>query len=374
MIISQNLPLPALNNAFEDNDNFLINGDCRIAQAGTGFSAAAGVTVFPVDHFQLINFAGGAVLTASQLGDHPILRNGYCVDFTVTTADAAVAAADLVEPLFPIEGYDVAQFLNDEALASLFVPLCISFWVKSNVTGTLGVTFSSGNADRNFPETFTINAADTWQYCVMGVIDSNFANGGTWQLNNSARGACIQFNMMAGSNYTGGTAGVWNAASGSRFTTGQVNRCANVNNYLRVTDVKLQRGLVATTYKRQTFQRQLAECQRYYWQTFAYGTVPVQNIGSSVNSITYRVQTGAAVTNSIRVQHPVPMRATPTLTTYSPQAATANWYNISLVAASGAPAAEASSNYMHTTIRNPQVAGDAAGHLISVHAAFNARI
>lgn len=90
---------------------------------------------------------------------------------------------------------------------------------------------------------------------------------------------------------------------------------------LEVADVQVEPGASATAYERRSFADELARCQRYFVKTFAYGTAPAQNAGDD----------GAIVTGAFGSflytfwLFPQPMRAVPTVTTYAPDAATANW-------------------------------------------------
>ena len=61
-----------------------------------------------------------------------------------------------------------------------------------------------------------------------------------------------------------------------------------------------------------------------------------------------------------------PMRVSPTLTFYNTNNTNANWRNLSLPADSGA-ASGAGLGDMAVAGLNPQVAGDAIGHVIAVH-------
>lgn len=67
---------------------------------------------------------------------------------------------------------------------------------------------------------------------------------------------------------------------------------------------------------------ELAYCQRYFYGTFPTGTIPAQNAGLTGS---FGLVSPAAANFGTSVNFPVPMRATPTLITYNPSAANANW-------------------------------------------------
>lgn len=360
------------------DENFAINGDFTIAQAGNSFAGiAAGTNIYPVDNFGCTNNAGAAIITARQTADHPFLVSGKCVEMLVTTADAAVAAADLVFGYLPVEGNDLAKFLNDSV--GSFRNFVISFWAKTNIAaGAVNVScsFSSPTNDRNFPSTFQITNAGVWQYFAIPVVVNNFAAGGTWNLNTANAGANLYFSLMAGANFTGGTADAWNAVGAAQLLpAGGTNICAAVNNYLRIADLKIQRGVIGTTYNRLTFAQQLLQCQRQYWQTFPYGTVPVQNIGNALGCICYRVPSAGALNFGQFVRFPVKMRATPVAVYFNPLAANTNWRAIARAADSGAATSQPNTISAESVyVDNPQVVADIITDVEAIHASFNARM
>lgn len=377
---NQTNPASPVNDMFGDDDNIIINGDCAIAQAGNSIAAigSGGSGQYAVDCINLQNQVSTAVLTFAQVSDHPILGpQGYSIKATVTTNDAAVAAADRVIIRIVLEGNQIAKIFRDSTTD--YCPLALSFWAKHNlgVNAGLPVTFGSSNFDRVFPSWINLQSG-AWIYCVVPIVSTNFATGGTWNINppNANGGGIVEFALMAGSNFTGATPDQWNSAGTSQlYPTGvATNFCATIGNTLQLADIKLQRGMIGTLYRRKSFALQLAECQRYYWQSFQYGTTPVQNIGNTLSTINYFIQVAGATTSGLQVKHPVTMRATPTVTGFNPQAANNKWRNTGAGADSGTPAFSSSSGTDYTLIQNPQVAGDAAGQNAALHATFNSRL
>lgn len=91
---------------------------------------------------------------------------------------------------------------------------------------------------------------------------------------------------------------------------------------LEVADVQVEPGASATAYERRAFADELARCHRFYRKTFSYATDPAQNAGT-----TGSVAATAASTQIVAVWPIGTMRAAPTVTTYSPSSASANWYS-----------------------------------------------
>jgi hypothetical protein len=94
--------------------------------------------------------------------------------------------------------------------------------------------------------------------------------------------------------------------------------------FLYITDVQLERGSVATEFEQRTFQEELALCKRYYVKTFDYATAPVQNVGSTAGAI---ISQGISGTNGPGTdwRFSSEMRVAPTITSYNPHVADANW-------------------------------------------------
>lgn len=94
--------------------------------------------------------------------------------------------------------------------------------------------------------------------------------------------------------------------------------------------------LTSTTTPVYTYQRfgatagdELDAVQLVYQKNFPIGTAPAQNAGVSAGYNVYHVTaTGESGTFSLYIPLPIQMRATPTIVTYNPGAANANWRDI----------------------------------------------
>ncbi len=87
--------------------------------------------------------------------------------------------------------------------------------------------------------------------------------------------------------------------------------------------IQLEKGSVATDFEERPKQVELALCQRYYCKSYDVGTAP----GTSTYTSCYAARTFADVRETVRF--PVPMRATPTITIYSPQNGSSGYfYNV----------------------------------------------
>ncbi len=248
------------------------------------------------------------VPTVAQAG-----RNlNYSIRAACPTADTTVAAGSLAALRFTVEGYDYQELYQQ--------PQHLSFWVRSTLTGTYGVSLRNSGFDRSFVFTYSISVANTWELKEFVLRDA--PSGGTWDFTNGA-GIDINFTLAAGSTFQT-TANAWQ--TGNFFSTsGQVNLAALNTHAIHITDVRLHGGTIRSPVIVRSFNEMLSEAKRRFWKTFAYGTKPAQNVGSFAGTVSARAAT-ATDSPTIDVRWPSQLQ-TSTVTTYNPTVADANWRN-----------------------------------------------
>jgi len=176
--------------------------------------------------------------------------------------------------------------------------LTLSFWVKSNKTGTYIAWFYNGDAARQIAKAYTVNAADTWEYKAL-TIDGDTVSGFT---NDNGVSIQLEFVLAAGSDYTSGTlATTWQADNNANRYVGNVNLADSTSNYWQITGVQLEVGDTATPFEHpRSYGDELARCQRYFWKT------------EVIMEMSRRDSAGNRV---LPVWFPVQMRATPSVNT-----------------------------------------------------------
>ena len=97
----------------------------------------------------------------------------------------------------------------------------------------------------------------------------------------------------------------------------------NTDGY-EITGIQLELGTV-TAFEYRSFGEELALCERYFTKSFAYETAPVQN-GGAPNVITGQGQAASSPAYAY-VYFKQTMRAAPTIVTFNPNEANANWRN-----------------------------------------------
>jgi hypothetical protein len=287
--------LANLGNAFDDgalsSRNKVINGAMVIDQrnAGAAVTAAAGSTYSTVDRWRT-EVNGGGAFTVQRSTTAPVgFSNSLLV--TVTTADASIAATDFYDAQQFIEGFNVADLDWGTANAK---PVTISFWVRSSLTGTFAGSVGNGAANRSYVFTYSISAANTWEYKTVTVEGDTT---GTW-LKDNGRGLVLSFDLGNGSDYQA-AAGSW-VAQYAVGTSSSVKTIATNEATFYITGVQLEAGDTATPFEHRSFGQELALCQRYYEQDNTNRTClfsgNVTSGGAYYASVSFKVEKRASPT------------------------------------------------------------------------------
>lgn len=247
--------------------NRIINGDMRIDQRYLGASVtASGSAPMSVDRFR-INAAGTGVFTGQRSTTAPpSFMNS--LQLQVTSSDVVLATTDEYFIYQMIEGFNFADFQFGTAGA---LPVTISFWVRSSLTGSFGFALKNGTVARTYPTSYTINTANTWEFKTITIPGDTT---GTWVTNNG-KGAECHWSLGAAAGFKT-TGNAW-AAGNFDSATGTVNWISTLGATFFLTGVQLEVGTVATPFERRHYGQELSLCQRYY-----YGTGVLQQVGGGI--------------------------------------------------------------------------------------------
>jgi hypothetical protein len=183
-----------------ENKNLLINGGMNIFQRGTSQASITANGYYTADRWR-IAANGLGTWTQSRSTDVPSAQGfGYSLKMDCTTADASPAATDLLILQQKIEGQNLQHLLKGTSSAK---KVTLSFWVKSNKTGTYIIEIDHETASRSISKSYTISSADTWEKKEItfdGDTSSTIAN-------DNAIGLSILWWLGAGSNRTSGSLG-----------------------------------------------------------------------------------------------------------------------------------------------------------------------
>ena len=297
----------------QGNRNLVINGAMNVAQRATSSTSQTSAGYKTCDRWRVLITTQGT-WTISQSSTTPNGEFSSSLKFDCTTADASPAASDQVAVETRLEAQDVTHlgYGNSDAKA-----VTVSFWVRSNKTGTYTFEIFAQDPDRLNSTTYTIDSADTWEKKEITVPADTSGSGIT---DDNGIGIIVKWWLGAGSTFTGGTFtnNVWEAnVNANRVHSSQVNLADSTDNEWYITGVQLELGEQATPFEHRSFADDLALCQRYYQKSYSPGVSPGATSGSGIGaSIMYR----AYGTSQLRFsgQFKQSFRDVPTVTAYSP--------------------------------------------------------
>ena len=269
--------------------NRIINGDMRIDQRNAGASITPLDAQYSVDRWGCYRSQASKYVVQQNAGGvtPPV---GFTNYLGATSASAySSASSDYFGIAQAIEGLNTADLMFGTANART---VTMSFWVRSSLTGTFGGALRNSAQNRNFCFSYTVSAANTWEFKTVTVAGDTT---GTW-LTNNGTGISVWFDLGSGSTLTG-AAGSWGAANVVR-PSGSVSLVGTSGATFYVTGVQFEAGSVASPFERRNYGLELMMCQRYF------------------SAFTNRWFTGYAADTSLQINGsplPVTMRAGPTV-------------------------------------------------------------
>ena len=272
----------------------MINGEMKVAQRGTSFSTDSS-TIYTLDRF--MSGTGSSFnfdLTLTQSTDSP---TGFSNSLKITPDSTQTPSGSQNGAIrYNIEAQDLQSLGYGSSDAK---KMTLSFYVKSNKTGTYSVQLIGYDGQNSCVATYTIDASNTWERKTV-TIDANTSNAFA---NDNTLGVIIAWHLACGPDDIVSPSTSWGVATtGFRAATGQVNFMDSTSNEWYLTGVQLELGTEATPFEHRSFSQELALCQRYYQVVRASNRV--RSAGSNhiyANSVNYFVT----------------MRATPSTTKFS---------------------------------------------------------
>ena len=268
--------------------NLIINGNMNIAQRATSVTGITTTGYRTVDRFsQVVSSAG--TWTQTQSADAPTGAGFYnSWEINCTTANASLAAGAFLIANHSIEGFNLQQLGYGAAGAKT---ITLSFWIKSNKTGTYILGIYRPTSGRQISTSYSISVANTWEkktITIGGDTTGAITNANT-------EGFRISWWLGAGSNFSSGTLQTsWGSLTSANRAVGQVNLADSTANSVNITGVQLEVNTTATPFEHLQYGQQLALCQRYFEVVITndgngfYGT---PGAGSDVGYSNYFYQT-----------------------------------------------------------------------------------
>jgi len=286
--------LASVNGGQLSHRNMIINGGMMISQRASSLAITGGSNSYPVlDRYMAVaNSSMSYNVTISQEADNP---DGLGKSFKSLTTSAKTPSGS--------ENYIIRQRLEEQDIrgvgfgTSACKKSTLTFWVKSNKTGTYSVMIYLAGFAINLLTTYTISAQNTWEKKTISipVYTTSYTHPG-----DNAAGFTCDWHLSSGPDDIVSPHSWQTSATNARAATGQVNILDAVNNYWQLANVQYEVGEVSTPFEYRSFGDELRRCQRYF-----------QQVTSSVLSSGYGSADGYSRGSHI---YATEMRATPTLT------------------------------------------------------------
>ncbi len=261
------------------NRNLLYNGAMQVHQRGTITTGITTSGYYTADRWNLSHSNTIGTWTQSIENDAP-MGSGFVKSLKMlcTTANATLDASDGFFLDQRLEGQDLQRIAKGTSSAQ---QLTLSFWVKSNVTGTYVTNLTDNDNLRQVGAQYTISAPATWE---KKIITFPADTTGAFD-NDNALSLSLRFWIVAGSDRSSGTfRTTWTSITTADLAVGQTNVSAATNNYWQITGVQLEVGPTATPFEFEPYQDTLQKCRRYY-QSYNFCTGFTAQPGSSTTYV-----------------------------------------------------------------------------------------
>ena len=238
--------------------NMIINGGMIVSQRGTDAKTISNSGQnYQVDMYRG-RANGGGQFSIQQVIDAPSGTGLYnSLKLQVTTADTSIGNTDYYEVIQYIEG---SSLLPTEYGGSGAKTCTLSFYVKSNVTGThTGAIGNEGN-NRGFGFNYTINSANTWERKTITIPGDT---SGSWERSDGV-GLKVIFSLGIGSQFATSNVSTWETRETMGAVAGNYNLMVSTSNYIYFTGIQFEVGEQATPFEHRGRQEELTRCQRYY--------------------------------------------------------------------------------------------------------------
>ena len=281
--------------------NRIINGGMDIAQRGTSFTSGANNDdAYVLDRFYILS-DGNDAIDVTQTTTVPTGAK-YSIGLDVETTNKKFGIAQIIE--------------NANCFDAIGGAVTLSFQAKVSATTKLdnvkcAIVAWSGTAD-----SVTSDIISAWE--AEGTNPTLIANA-TYENTPANLNVTTSFATYSV------TANVDTASTSNIivFIWSDVTD-TTAGDFLYITNIQLEKGPTATSFDYRDYGRELILCQRYFWKTFAPSTAPAQNVSAS-NVVFVGGVNNDANTKVGSYPCPVQMRADPTVVTFNPFAANANW-------------------------------------------------
>ena len=265
----QKIPASGLENAGGNFKNIIINGDMRIAQRATSATTITNLTYQTIDRLGGMEYSDGtATLEQHSMSDADEATTGqkFAALWKCTGTDSSIGADQYAGVYHYVEAQNLQQLNYGTSAAK---DLTLSFWVKSNTTGTYSIGLRKyASTSHYIALTYTIDSADTWEKKVIHISptagSTSLITGANGVINNdNAVGFYIFIYTALGTNYHTASPNTWTTSS-VYGTSDQPNLMSSTSNNWYITGLQLEVGDTASDFEFLPHDVQLQRCQRYF--------------------------------------------------------------------------------------------------------------
>ena len=356
-----------------NNPNFLINGAMDLDQPNEGAAVtlpdtggSAGIRNGP-DGWEAINQSTAVTGTTTiQRVASTLPGSAYALRYSIGTG-GTIAAGDYGNAYQVIAGNDLIDMGWGTSAA---LPAYVSGSMNCSVAGSFSVQLQDGNYSVTFVHMVSVPAVNVetpFSFPVAGPTIGTFST--------AHYSGVLSVTAYAGSALWTSTPDVWQTGTFAT-TSAQTQLSATTGAHCQITAMKLEKGSVATPFVHESSSDLLAKAQRRYWKTFPPGTVPAQNAGLGGAACVIAPVANSVV--SLNFRPPAPMwrtlgdmfYPTPTVTTYNPSAANANWRDVT-GSADIAATVDPSTAIGPTGVEVTSASEATLGHNLCIHAVLD---
>lgn len=244
--------------------NMVINGEFlvdqrleRVAKTISGNATQTGPDRF------LVPLSSTATLSVQTLrnAQEEIEATGHEYSLKLTKTSTAVTSYAGIT--HPIEGIFSAPLLWGSSTGKR---VALSFWFKSNVTGTHSVAISN-NTTYSYVATFSVPTADRW---IQAKISIPAPPSGTSWASGRALGVRLDFCLYNAAKATG-TTSAWLSGMYTCHNGFPSSLWASQGDYIQITGVQFEATSSATSFEYRDYKTELKYCQRYFEKSQGIG-------------------------------------------------------------------------------------------------------
>lgn len=268
----------ALTRAFKNSIKYeqravplVVNGDMAVAQrsdsvTGLGDGDEGYVTV---DRMRHTLTAGAGRFTSKQTAITDLPGFSEALELDCTTADTSIAATEVFNLDYRMEGQDIQHFKKGHSDADY---ITVGFYAKADAAITYTAGFIDTDNSRHIRQQFTTGTSFTHHVLAFpGDTSDNKLN------DDNAESLRFRITLHGGSNFTSGTlATAWESTTDANSHVGGGSFFASTDRSLFITGLQIEKGQYTSEtmppFQYESYDSNLRRCKRYYEECAGTGT------------------------------------------------------------------------------------------------------